>query len=731
MIRTVFKLIDKNYFNFIFLVVTFFTLIGCSESKKVNIFFDPDISQITFAAHDIKTVLETKAISVSMSNIRDLPTNLKGNKVVLLSSSETSNVQLFVKNAGELPNKLEEQAFSIRTLTDSDLSYWIIGGDANGTMYGGLQLAEDINFYGLEEFNIEDSPDIKQRGIKFNIPFDKRSPTYYGNGFSENNFKGTAAKNAIANIWDIKYWEEWFDQMARYRFNAISMWSLHPFTSMIKLEEYPEVAIQDVEGFDGFSKKMSIDEKISFWQEVMRLGKNRGFEFYIYNWNIYTYGATGKYGIDNDPHNEITKIYTRKCISRLFETYPNLNGFGVTAGENTGRLTNDEEVDWVMDTYGQGIIDFAKEHLDRNIVFIQRFHDTNAKAVVEKFQSFVDLPNVRLDFSFKYAVAHIYSTTTPNWIRTRYGDIPQELQELNKKTWLALRNDDFYYLHWGNPDFVKEYLSNIPDRDKILQGFFMGPDGYTHTRVFNSKAEWAQDLLEIERHWYTFMLWGRLGYNLNLSNEVFMKTMANKYRVADSPRLFEAWSLASKGLPLITELFQGTWKADWNWWPEACHSLQAGFRTIDMMIETVPPPGSNLCSIRETAENKCGDKPSALEIANLVEEYAIKALSLLGEIKDKPISELETNEANIKAMSLLSLYYAEKIRGAVYKASNSLDKVKPTMEKAAKHWLMYIDLMENMYSPMDLQRCRPLTDWHMMDSLVIKEFEEVKSNQVE
>lgn len=709
----------------VFLLVVASFIMGCNKSKHATIYFNPDVSQLGFAAGDIKTAMEAKGISVSLENLRDMPEAMKGTNVVLLSKADYSGLQQTENNSLETLESLEEQAYVIQTLKKSGFTYLVVGGDINGAMYGGLQLAEDINFYGLEEFNKNDSPDIKSRGIKFNIPFDKRSPTYFGNGFNENDFRGTATKNAIANVWDITFWEAWFDQMARYRYNAISLWSLHPFTSMIKMEDYPDVAIQDVQGFDGFSKEMSIDEKIEFWKRVMTLAKNRGFEVYLYNWNIYTYGATGKYGIDNNPHNENTKTYFRKCITKLFETYPNLNGFGVTAGENTGGLTNEQEVDWVMETYGRGIIDFAEAHKDRNIVFIQRYHDTNAKDVVNKFQTFTDLPNVRLDFSFKYAIAHIYSTPTPNWIRTRYGDIPNELQELDKKTWLELRNDDFYYLHWGNPDFVKEYLGKVPDRDKIMQGFFMGADGYTHTRVFNSKAEWAQGKMEIERHWYTFMLWGRLAYNLNLSDEVFEQTMAYKFKGADSPGLLKAWSLASKGLPLVTELFQGKWKADWNWWPEACHSLQAGFRTIDMMMETFPPPGSNLCSIRETAENNCGSKPSALEISDRIEQYASEALELLGEVSENPASELETNQANIKAMSLLSLYYAEKIRGATFKAVGKIEQAEEVMKKAAEYWSQYVGLMDYMYAPMDLQRCGALSDWHMMDSLVVKEYEDL------
>ena len=44
-------------------------------------------------------------------------------------------------------------------------------------------------------------------------------------------------------------------------------------------------------------KKMTIEEKITFWRSVMEYAHNRGIEVYWFTWNIFTYGAEGKYGI--------------------------------------------------------------------------------------------------------------------------------------------------------------------------------------------------------------------------------------------------------------------------------------------------------------------------------------------------------------------------------------------------------------------------------------------------
>jgi hypothetical protein len=117
-----------------------------------------------------------------------------------------------------------------------------MGGDDNGAMYGALQVAENIQFNGMAEVcHEDDEPHLKNRGIKFNVPLDSEAPTYFYDS------RGTANRLAIRHVWDIEFWKTWFDEMARHRYNVLSLWNPHPFTSMLNMEdEYPGIAIQGV-----------------------------------------------------------------------------------------------------------------------------------------------------------------------------------------------------------------------------------------------------------------------------------------------------------------------------------------------------------------------------------------------------------------------------------------------------------------------------------------------------
>ena len=76
---------------------------------------------------------------------------------------------------------------------------------------------------------------------------------------------------------------------------------------MLNMEdEYPGIAIQGVTGYDENGNhsqinNMTIDEKIEFWQKVMKYGKDRGFSTYFCTWNIFLSTAEGKHGLTDNP----------------------------------------------------------------------------------------------------------------------------------------------------------------------------------------------------------------------------------------------------------------------------------------------------------------------------------------------------------------------------------------------------------------------------------------------
>ncbi|MDF7808678.1 hypothetical protein P4E94_14605 [Pontiellaceae bacterium B12219] len=308
-----------------------------------------------------------------------------------------------------------------------------------------------------------------------------------------------------------------------------------------------------------------------------------------------------------------------------------------------------------------------------------------------------------------------------------HGDVPADLAKNDKKTWLEVRQDDFYFLHWGDPQFARDYLQGFPDKDRFIQGFFYGSDGWTATRDFVSKNPVVEDELEIKRLWYTQMLWGRLAYNPQTPDQVFIDEMAARYPSVSASDLFDAWRNASRGLPLATEVIQGTLRFDFHWWPELCER-DKGFVTLEAFIKAKPPGGSEVCSIADTAADRCINGRTTYQVADSIQSSAEAALKTLSTLSGDQNPELAVVLKSITAQAYLSLYYAEKIRGATDVAAGETASAQIAMGKAVGCWRQYVAIMDSQFYGSNMQRVRNFKNWHVHDAAVLKEYTDLGGN---
>jgi len=642
----------KKFHSFLCILSIIF-VIGCStENHPVKIYFE-DNPQVQFAVNEINAALVEKEIDTQYSELEDAD-------IVFIISPEKS---------------LKKEGFRIST----EDKITITSKDAAGAMYGGLELAEQIQIFGLDDIRAtEQAPHMELRGTKHNIPLDVRSPSYTD--------PCDAAQKNIAEMWSFDFWKEYIDNMARYRYNYISLWSLHPFPSMVKVPGYEDVALADVQrstvewkeyysgngvGFDApeilanpeILKQISIDDKIDFWKKVMAYGKSRNVDFYVITWNIFVNGTDGKYGITDAIENEVTRDYFRKSVKQMFVTYPDLAGIGLTTGENMHGSNFEAKEDWAFETYAKGVLDAAQEMPDRKITFVHRQHQTGAQDIARKFKPLIDKENVEFIFSFKYAKAHVMSATRQPYHEGFVEDIE------GMKTIWTLRNDDNYYYRWGAPDFVREFMQNIPH--DVSRGYYYGSDQWIWGREFTMKEELAETPRQIElvKHWYHFMMWGRLGYNPHLSNERFVQILQSRFPETDAKQLFTAWQEASMVYPTTTGFHWGP--LDFQWYIEACKSRpgyaqnETGFHDVNRFINLPPHVYSGFQSIPEFVKNgKAAELKSPLEVAEKLHTHADKALEIIEQLQAGNNKELQVTLHDIKTMALLGRYYAHKITGS-------------------------------------------------------------------
>ena len=686
-------------------------LVSCATAPKYNSFVSikgADSTMAQFAAGDIAAALEKEGIGIS-------------------DVDPTWTVRF-----AEIDPSLGEQAYRVEVLGKI---IEVTGGDERGLMYGGLEVAEQIELYGIDGVSsVEDSPSVIMRGFYLNTPLDMRVPTY--------NSVGSSGYNNIANVWDIDMWHEFIDSIARNRYNTIQMASLNPFPVMVKVPEYPEVALDDVwrstvpldnnfkgdmtnavrpEDWENYEvvKTMTIDEKIAFWQEVMSYAKNRGIDFYVEVHSIYTYGEQGKYGIDNDRNNPVTVDYLRKSTKSLIETYPDLAGMFVTNGENMGWDRSEEAIhgtfQWIHDVYVPAVNEALTDDRDFNFVICHLYPEPYYE------EMFSDI-ECKLSYFLEYSSVHMYATSHP----TKLDNVVKDLDD-GSNFILLFRNEDCFNMRWGDPDFMIEFINNLP-AEKI-SGCMTGSDGYCYFRDYSSTDLDLQGQLYVDKHWYNFMMIGRLMYDFELPGNRIKEIFANHFDGLNNiDVLFEATSEAGKIIPQVDEIFFNE-NGDYTWFVEGSWSHPSTFGYLDvnrwLKSSNILSDG-NAMSIEEyalrIANSDEGEHSTTTpaEISGILAGYGNDVLDKVAKIRDevKPSKKMSFPEkeywalvSDDEAMAYLGLYYSEKILGAVdlrvfneTKDTKWQDSSVSHLETASGYWQKYAAIISANYVPQYLAR---------------------------
>lgn len=607
----------------------------------------------------------------------------------------------------------------------------IIGGGVVGTMYGGLEVAEAISLGTLEQLKAGPrSPWIGKRGLKINLPLDARTPSYSDNG--------DAARAAIPVVWEQASWQELLDHMARHRLNVLSLWSLHPFPSMVEVPEYPTFALADVwvptgpfildsskstralRGIDvvtpesmgrpRIAHRLTIAQKTAFWREVMRMARERGIEVYLFTWNIFLYGLPDDSGLTTDLDDVKTQDYFRASVRAMLRAYPDLAGIGVTAGENMGGdRPNAAKQRWLRTAYGEAFFDVAQEQPGRRLTLIHRMHESNIGDMRELWKGFPG----EFQYSYKYSVARSYAHPRPPFLEKVRPALPRE-----RALWLTLRNDDFYAFRYYDPAFIRDYFRSMP-HDRLV-GFYFGADGYPWLLDPVSKAMGRK--LVMDRQWLAFMQWGRLAYDPQTPDRLFEETVAARHPAADAPRLLDGLQAASRIIPLVNQFH---WQdIDVKWFPEGsiAHPAWGGFHGVQRFVDHQPHPATDIIRIPVWADAVQSGRPiprgtTPAEVCAKMDALVVAARAAIADIKPGQDAELVEAVADVQLLALLGEHYSAKILAAMelglagaapQRVAEHRPKAIAHLARATERWKQYAALYVQHYQPQFLVRIGPM-----------------------
>jgi hypothetical protein len=566
--------------------------------------------------------------------------------------------------------KLGVEAYSI---TSTPKLVTIVGGDGRGLIYGALEAREQLRNWvmpGKVQARSQ-TPKLAFRGIKLNTPWDSYRPS-------------SAIDQHTTTMKDLKFWEAYLDMMVENRFNSFTLWTMHPFTYMVRPKNFPEAS------------KWS-DAEFAEWQHlyraIFRMAKERGLDTYVVFWSIFVSPEFAKahnpasrnfyphYYVDGDT-TDITKRYLRESVAQMLVEYPDLDGIGVSHGEGMAGMTPLQRQQFVDEVFVAGALEARKT---RPVKLIHRVPFSSGlssgpgvsadvekltRAAMEKLDDQFSGP-IWAEMKFNWSHGH----STPKLIKVhggKLGDTYFKPKPSNYRVVWQVRNEDFFALRWGSPNFVRAHIAENGGQDYV-GGYFVGSETYipaldyfTVKRGDDHKTrvgwQWA-----FERQWLFYKVWGRLLYDPTTPDTVFAREFSLRYHGTDGAALQRAYELASQVPLTLARIYDSRW--DFTLYAEGFLALQGEITRyigVDALIDQ-PTLDPAYLSIKDFVPG--GDvapgKISPLMTAATLEKQAREALLAVKTIRTSEDGSLFYEVADVQAWANLGLHLAEKLRGAV------------------------------------------------------------------
>ncbi len=671
-----------------------------SGNAQMTIKFDHQSGPVFYGVNQLHNTLIREGIQLTIHSVPDQ----NSEDILVLSGPESLNEvkKLYDKIQ---PGEIMPEGFQILR-PENQKKIIIASGDEIGAMYGLLELTEYAGTHS-DLFGIEsgmNNPHFQYRIIKFNLPW---SP-----------YRDSPATSIhMQTCRDLNFWEKFLDMMAENRFNVLSLWNLHPFPYMIRAKNYPQATPFNDE---------ELAEWQEFWKILFRMAKQRGIQTFIVNWNIVVSPEFAKaYGADEyNDRSDLVKKYTRESVTQVIDEYEDLAGIGVTLADwmnnFNGSMSAKEREDWIAETFVEGM-----KQAGRKVKFLHRSVLSGSPIEMRRVIDVADLEEPAL-VEVKFNWSHGHSTPTlaithdyeSGVVDDRFWNPKPENYNIE---WM-IRNEDFFILRWGQPDFIRKHIA-INTHDYV-NGYFIGSEGYIPALDYSQKISpektWQYGF---EKQWLFYKLWGRLLYDPETPDQVFEEAFNRRYGIRTGHLLLNAYSLASR-MPLqLASFYRSTW--DYTLYSEGFLAPRpsssetffdetSDFISLDELIfhETLEPKMISIMDYvnKITAEKSIPQEMiTPIELADQLEQDGLNAIELLNilnlhesDLKGALISERE----DLFTWSYLSLYFADKIRAGVSlqlfrTKGNSQDKARSIdfLVKALDHWENVVEHTMDRYMP--------------------------------
>jgi hypothetical protein len=658
------------------------------KNYQVAITFDTSSKPLRFGVDHLEKALQKAGQSVRTES--------------LTAQAKTGNITIRVLSTQVEPS-IHEGGYRI-SYQAGQLQLTAV--DPVGAMYGAMDVAEQISMGKTWKTLTPKTanPHFTVRALKVNLPW--------------SSYRSGPAMEVHTDVCkDLAYWQKLLDQMAENHFNVLSLWNIHPFPFMVKPANFPEA--------NSFSDKEMAEWK-QLWTALFRMARERGVEPYIVNWNIAVSPEFAKhYGVnERNDTSAIVKRYTREVVTQVINEYPDLAGIGITLadwmsnfkaeGSTLPDMTPKDREDWLEETIVAGI-----KAANRPVKFLHRSVLSADPAEMRRVINNAHLPDTTL-VEIKFNWSHGHSTPvlalTHDSHSGKRDDGYWNPTPTNYRIQWMIRNEDFFILRWGQPDFIRRHIAQ--NTAPYVNGYFVGSEGYIpandYSHIANAHRTWNY---AFEKQWLFYQLWGRLLYDPTTPDAVFEASFANRYALKSGKPMVEASAAASQ-MPLrLASFFGSTW--DYTLYSEgflspfpASKGFQddvSSFISINELIDhqTLDPDYVSIKDYVTGVQEKKPmptDKVSPLALADLLDADSKTVLTRVQQLRPGSSPTLDCELADLETWAYLSRYFADKLRAGValqtYRISQNKTQQQQAiglLTKCRAHWQKVSEITASHY----------------------------------
>lgn len=247
----------------------------------------------------------------------------------------------------------------------------ISGGSKTGALYGCMELKERVERMGEmpAEITFGDAPVFKLRGPAVGLQKTKvEAPRL--------TYEYPITPGRFPWFYDREMWTKFMDMLLDMRCNVLYIWSGHPFSSLVKVPDYPEALEVTEEEFQQ-------NRELFGW--LTKECDRRGIWVVLKFYNIHIPLPFARvHGLELLQSNisPLVADYTRQSIREFIKSFPHI-GLMVCLGEALRGTQN--KTDWFIDTIIPGVKDGVREAgLAEEPPIILRGHDCDPIGAMEE-----------------------------------------------------------------------------------------------------------------------------------------------------------------------------------------------------------------------------------------------------------------------------------------------------------------------------------------------------------